>query len=163
MSVADAAEKIVSMDDALARVRKAREQGLRISFTNGCFDLLHAGHELSLSQARKAGEFLVVGVNSDASVKAIKGPGRPIVSEVERARALATLDCVDCVVVFDDADPMLLIQALEPNVLVKGGDYDPSRVVGADFVLSRHGEVRITSHLPGVSTTALIQGMKGKS
>jgi D-beta-D-heptose 7-phosphate kinase/D-beta-D-heptose 1-phosphate adenosyltransferase len=148
--------KLLDWPTARRRLSEARRQGKRIVFTNGCFDLLHAGHLHCLEAARRSGDLLVVGLNSDASVKLNKGDARPIITETHRAALLAGLACVDLVVFFDEPTPEELIRALEPNVLVKGGDYDPATMAGADFVRSRGGEVRVIPLLEGLSTTAIL-------
>jgi D-beta-D-heptose 7-phosphate kinase/D-beta-D-heptose 1-phosphate adenosyltransferase len=130
--------------------------GERVVFTNGCFDLLHVGHITVLEQARRFGDRLIVAINSDVSVSALKGPGRPIVGENERARVLAALAAVDAVVVFDDPTPLELILATQPEVIVKGGDYDVDAVVGASEVQSWGGQVKIVPIVEGFSTTRLI-------
>ena len=127
-----------------------------IVFTNGVFDLLHAGHVDVLCAARRAGDALVVGVNSDASVQRLKGPGRPVRNGGERAYLVAALECVDVVVVFDEDTPLELITALQPDIIVKGGDYAPDSVVGADVVRARGGRVVIVPLTPGHSTTSTI-------
>jgi D-beta-D-heptose 7-phosphate kinase/D-beta-D-heptose 1-phosphate adenosyltransferase len=133
----------------------------RIVFTNGCFDLLHPGHIRLLSEARKQGDLLVVGLNSDASVRRLKGPGRPILSERDRAQVLGGLDAVDFVVLFDEETPEKLITAVRPDVLVKGGDYTEATVVGAPLVRSWGGTVVLIPLVPGSSTTSLVSKMKG--
>lgn len=125
-------------------------------FTNGVFDLLHPGHVDVLVAARRSGDLLVVGVNSDASVRRLKGPSRPVRNETERALILAALECVDAVVVFDEDTPLELVRAIEPDVIVKGGDYNPDTVVGADVVRARGGRVVIVPLTPGHSTTSTI-------
>ncbi|HEX3928346.1 MAG TPA: D-glycero-beta-D-manno-heptose 1-phosphate adenylyltransferase [Gemmatimonadales bacterium] len=155
------AEHIRSLDEAL--VWRANAVG-PVVFTNGVFDLLHAGHIHVLEQARALGAVLIVGLNSDASVRRLgKGADRPIVAEADRARILAALACVDCVVLFDAATPLTLIEALTPDVLVKGGDYTPASVVGADVVTARGGRVEIVPLLPHLSTTALVERLRGSS
>ena len=141
--------------------RAARE---RIVFTNGVFDLLHRGHVEYLEEARALGDHLVVGVNSDASVRRIKGPERPLVPAAERAELLAALACVDLAIVFEDDTPERLIRQVEPDVLVKGGDWTPDRIVGREFVESRGGRVLNVPLRGGLSTTALIERIvAGKS
>jgi D-beta-D-heptose 7-phosphate kinase/D-beta-D-heptose 1-phosphate adenosyltransferase len=130
---------------------------LRIAFTNGCFDLLHPGHVALLNQARKAGDRLVVGLNSDLSVRRLKGPGRPVQGEVARATLLASLKAVDAVVIFEEDTPLELIRALQPDVLLKGADYTVDAVVGADLVLQRGGKVVLVELVPAHSTTGTIQ------
>ncbi len=131
-------------------------------FTNGVFDLVHRGHVDLLFAARALGDALVVGVNSDASVKRLKGPGRPIRDERERAYVLAALACVDAVVVFDQDTPLELIALLEPDVLVKGGDYTEATIVGAPIVRARGGEVLVVPLTPGHSTTATIARLRDR-
>lgn len=132
-------------------------------FTNGVFDLLHSGHIDVLLAARREGDALVVGLNSDASARRIKGPTRPVRAEHERAYVLAALSMVDAVVVFEQDTPLDLIRALEPDVLVKGGDYTESTVVGAPDVRGRGGDVVIVPLTPGHSTTAIVEKLRGSS
>lgn len=129
----------------------------RIVFTNGCFDLLHLGHVTYLEEASKLGDVLIVGVNSDDSIRRLKGPARPLQPQEARTRILAALEFVEGVVVFEEDTPLRLIEKIAPDVLVKGGDYTIDRVVGADFVRSRGGEVVILPFVEGYSTTGLIQ------
>jgi D-beta-D-heptose 7-phosphate kinase/D-beta-D-heptose 1-phosphate adenosyltransferase len=152
--------KVVDWDTAVARARDHRRGARRVVFTNGCFDLLHAGHLHCLEQARRLGDVLVVGLNSDASVKMLKGPERPVIGEAQRAALLAGLACVDLVVLFDELTPESLIRDLEPDVLVKGGDYDPATIVGADLVRARGGRVVAVPVVKGLSTTAILQRTK---
>lgn len=137
-------------------VHLMRRQTHRIVFTNGCFDLLHAGHVSTLTQARRLGDLLVVGLNSDSSIRRIKGPHRPVQPERHRAVVLAALSCVDYVALFHEDTPDELIRALGPDVLVKGGDYDENAIVGAEFVRSCGGNVATIPFVPGLSTTELI-------
>jgi D-beta-D-heptose 7-phosphate kinase / D-beta-D-heptose 1-phosphate adenosyltransferase len=141
---------------ALDLVGRWRRQGLRIGFTNGCFDLLHPGHVSLLGQAKAACDRLVVGLNSDESAVRLKGPTRPVQREAARSRVLASLAAVDLIVVFDEDTPIELIRAIRPNVLVKGADYRLDEVVGADFVKRSGGNVLLADLLPGYSTTATI-------
>ena len=142
---------------ALASLRReTREKGLKIVFTNGCFDILHLGHVRYLSRARGLGDVLVVGLNSDDSVRTLKGQGRPVVPQADRAGILCALSFVDYVCVFDEEIPDALIRHVEPDVLVKGGDYKPDEIVGADFVRGRGGEVVVIDALEGRSTQTLI-------
>ncbi len=134
-----------------------RSRGERIVFTNGCFDILHAGHVRYLSAAKSLGQVLVVGLNSDASVRGIKGGGRPVNSQEDRAEVLGALACVDYITLFDEADPLNLIREAAPDVLVKGADWEESRIVGADWVKSRGGSVVRIPLVEGVSTTRLIE------
>lgn len=150
-------EKIVADPGELdERVRRWRRQGLRIGFTNGCFDLLHPGHVHVLTRARAACDRLIVGLNSDASVRRLKGAGRPIQDEHARAQVLAALEAVDLVTLFDEDTPLELITRLRPHVLVKGGDYARGDIVGGDVVEADGGEVIIVETLAGHGTTALI-------
>jgi len=143
----------------LLATRRARHK--RIVFTNGCFDLLHIGHTRYLQAARELGDVLVVGVNTDASVRAQnKGAGRPLVPEAQRAEVLAALACVDYVVLFDEPDPGRLIAELQPDVLVKGGDWAPDQIIGREVVEAGGGTVRTIPLVPGVSTTALVERIK---
>jgi D-beta-D-heptose 7-phosphate kinase/D-beta-D-heptose 1-phosphate adenosyltransferase len=139
---------------------RARRDG-RIVFTNGVFDLLHPGHVDVLLGARRMGDALVVGLNSDASVRRLKGPERPVRSESERAYVLAAFEMVDAVVIFEEDTPLELILALRPDVLVKGGDYDESTIVGAPNVRGWGGDVRVVPIRPGQSTTNIIQALRG--
>lgn len=145
----------------LQRVARWRDHGLRIAFTNGCFDLLHPGHVSLLEQARKAADRLVVALNSDLSVRQLKGINRPIQSELARATVLASLKAVDAVVIFDELTPLSLIEALEPDVLVKGADYKLKDVVGADFVVARGGTVLLADIVPAHSTTSTVNRITG--
>lgn len=142
---------------------RARQPG-RVVFTNGVFDLLHPGHVELLEAARCEGDLLIVGMNTDASARRLdKGPGRPVSNERARARVLAGLAAVDCVVLFDEDTPLELIRALEPDVLVKGADYSRDRIVGADWVEARGGRVVRVPVVPGFSTTALVERLRAPS
>jgi D-beta-D-heptose 7-phosphate kinase/D-beta-D-heptose 1-phosphate adenosyltransferase len=154
----DPATKIRDLDGA--RGWRASQAG-RVVFTNGVFDLLHPGHIDVLLAARKCGDALVVGMNSDASVRRLKGPERPIRNEAERAYVLAALEMVDCVVLFEDDTPIGLVNALRPDVLVKGGDYSEATIVGAPEVRSWGGNVRVIPLTPGQSTTNIVQALRG--
>jgi D-beta-D-heptose 7-phosphate kinase/D-beta-D-heptose 1-phosphate adenosyltransferase len=156
-----ALRKVVTREEAVEQVERWRRRGWRIGFTNGCFDLLHPGHVHLLEQARSWCDRLVVGVNSDASVKRLKGAARPIQGEAARAAVLASLATVDCVAVFEDDTPIELIRLLKPDVLVKGADYTVAQVVGGDIVQGYGGEVRLAQLLPGNSTTATVARIKG--
>lgn len=151
-----AGEKVLNPDQLRMRVSVWRSAAEKIVFTNGCFDLLHIGHVTLLEQARREGDRLIVAINSDESVKRLKGPGRPVAGENERARILAAMSAVDAVVIFNDLTPLALIEALRPDVIVKGGDYDLSTVVGAKEVHSWGGRVKIVPTVEGYSTTNLI-------
>ena len=141
-------------------IRWRTEQSGTVVFTNGVFDLIHAGHVDLLTAARALGDRLIVALNSDASVKRLKGPARPVRSEAERAYVVAALEAVDAVTVFEQDTPLELVQALEPNVIVKGGDYSPDTVVGAREVRDRGGEVVIIPLTPGQSTTSIIEKLR---
>ncbi|MCO6479511.1 MAG: D-glycero-beta-D-manno-heptose 1-phosphate adenylyltransferase [Phaeodactylibacter sp.] len=147
--------KIQGREQALRTVEGWKAQGLRVVFTNGCFDLLHYGHIHYLAQARSLGHRLVIGLNSDASVRRLKGPNRPINDQASRQLMLAALEAVDLVVTFEEDTPFELITLLLPNVLVKGGDYRPADIVGADVVMAQGGEVKALPYIEGYSTTAI--------
>jgi D-beta-D-heptose 7-phosphate kinase/D-beta-D-heptose 1-phosphate adenosyltransferase len=149
-------EKVLSSGQVVERAAAWRSGGQRIVFTNGCFDILHVGHIRLLEEARHRGDRLIVGLNSDSSVRELKGPLRPIVGERERAQVLAALSAVDAVVVFSESTPLRLIEALRPDVLVKGGDYTEQNVVGAREVRSWGGRLELIPLLEGISTTRLI-------
>ncbi len=150
----------MSRVEAARVVRRAQRRGERVVFTNGCFDLLHVGHVRSLEQARGLGQRLVVGVNSDASVRRIKGPSRPIVRARERSEVLAALSCVDWVVIFGEDTPLRLIRALRPDVLAKGGDWSLDAIVGREDVLGWGGSVRRLREVPGARSSALVSRIR---
>ena len=133
---------------------------LRFVFTNGCFDLLHVGHVRYLQEARALGDRLVVALNTDRSVRILKGPERPVQHEQDRAEIMAALGCVDYVTLFDDETPLKVIELVEPDILVKGGDWPVDKIVGAPFVLGRGGEVRSLQFQPGRSTSSIIDKIK---
>lgn len=147
--------KIHSWDSLKTQVKSWREQGLKIVFTNGCFDLLHRGHIHYLQEAADLGNKLVVAVNSSSSVQKLKGEHRPLQDEDSRCEILAALACVDAVVVFNEDTPLQILKTLLPDVLVKGGDYNINTIVGADLILENGGEVAVLSFLPGYSTSAI--------
>jgi D-beta-D-heptose 7-phosphate kinase/D-beta-D-heptose 1-phosphate adenosyltransferase len=156
--------KVMTRDQLVPLLQAARTQGKRIVFTNGCFDLMHVGHTRYLQAAKDLGDLLVVAVNSDASVRSLdKAPDRPIVSDAQRAEVVAALGCVDYVILFNEPDPQILIAALQPDVLVKGGDWAVERIVGREIVEARGGVVRTIPLVPGVSTTSLIQRIRSTS
>lgn len=136
--------------------------GKKTAFTNGCFDILHEGHLFSLSQAAKEADFLIVGVNADASVKKLKGNTRPVNNETSRAKLLAALEMVDAVIIFEEDTPLELIKQIMPDVLVKGGDYKPEEIAGAREVIAAGGRVVINPLVQGFSTTSIIEKMKEK-
>jgi D-beta-D-heptose 7-phosphate kinase/D-beta-D-heptose 1-phosphate adenosyltransferase len=152
-------EKILARDDFLTRFRRPRTE--RLAFTNGCFDLLHRGHVEYLHQARKLGDLLVVGLNTDGSVERLKGPGRPVVPQADRALVLAGLESVDAVTLFHEDTPLALIEALLPDVLVKGGDYEATEIVGREAVEAAGGDVVVVPQVPGRSTSTIL-GSLGK-
>ena len=149
--------KIIAKAELTMRLGQWRDQGLRIVFTNGCFDILHRGHVEYLSKASDKGDVLVVGLNTDASVKRLKGEGRPVNDQEARALILASLDCVDAVVLFDEDTPYELIKAVRPDVLVKGADYKPEEIVGYDIVTSYGGKVETVPLVEGYSTTGILE------
>ena len=157
-----AQDKILSLDAMVEQVARWRAMGLSVGFTNGCFDLLHPGHISLLSQARAVCDRLIVGLNTDASVRKLKGEGRPVNSEMARAVVLTALATVDAVVLFDEDTPLKLIEAIKPDVLVKGADYKIEAVVGADVVASYGGRVVLAELVAGQSTTGIIQRMDDK-
>jgi D-beta-D-heptose 7-phosphate kinase/D-beta-D-heptose 1-phosphate adenosyltransferase len=151
---------ILNLHQAILQFGPAKRNGRRVVFTNGCFDLLHPGHVETLQKARSLGDALVVGVNSDRSVRAMKGAGRPIMPEVERAEILAALECVDGVVIFDEPTPREIIAALLPDVLVKGGDWASDQIVGRDEVEAAGGRVITIPTVTGYSTTAILEKIR---
>jgi len=153
-------KKIKDLSDLKKDIETLKAQGKRIVFTNGCFDLLHPGHARYLYAARQLGDYLVVAVNTDRSVKIIKGASRPVQSQDERMELLAALSFVDAVVLFDEDNPLNLIEHLVPDVLVKGGDWTEDRIVGADVVRKAGGTVKSLPFVTGYSTTALIEKIK---
>lgn len=158
-----AVTKVKSLRAVARAVRRAQAAGRRVVFTNGCFDLLHRGHIRYLEQARSLGDLLVVAVNSDASVRQLKGAGRPVVPADQRAEVLAALAAVDLVLIFDERDPGRVIRTVRPNVLVKGGDWPVDQIVGAEFVRSTGGRVRSLPYVEGASSTALIRRLASAS
>jgi rfaE bifunctional protein nucleotidyltransferase chain/domain len=154
-------DKIMTAAQLVPVLEQARTQKKRIVFTNGCFDLMHIGHTRYLQQAKALGDLLLVGVNSDASVRSLnKGVDRPIVPQAQRAEVLAALGCVDYVVIFSEPDPGSLIAALRPDVLVKGGDWALDKIVGRETVEAHGGIVTTIPLVPGMSTTSLLQRIR---
>jgi rfaE bifunctional protein nucleotidyltransferase chain/domain len=151
---------ILTLEEVILRFGLEKRNGRRIVFTNGCFDLLHPGHIGSLEQARALGDALIVGLNSDASVRQLKGPGRPVLPERERAEILAALECVDAVVIFDELTPRKVIARLLPDVLVKGGDWPGDQIVGREEVEAAGGRVVSIPVVPGYSTTAILRTIR---
>ena len=162
--------KIVSIVEASEIVGSWKEEGLKVVFTNGCFDILHLGHVDYLEKAAQQGDVMVLALNSDDSVKRLKGPERPINNEYARARILASLEFVDLVVVFDEDTPLEIIKTIQPSILVKGDDYDALEtsasqkkyIVGSDIVKNAGGEVKTISLVDGYSTTSIIERMKNR-
>ena len=149
--------KIVTWEELKKVVELQRKKGKTIVFTNGCFDILHVGHVRYLQEARKMGDLLILGLNSDASVRAIKGGERPLVPQAERAEVIASLTTVDYVTLFDETTPLRLIEFLQPDCLVKGGDWKEASVVGRDLVRSWGGRVVIVPLTEGASTTNIVE------
>ncbi len=153
--------KVTTREELASLLAERRRQQQRVVFTNGCFDLMHIGHIRYLQAARNLGDVLVVGVNSDSSVRTLdKGTDRPIVPDAQRAEVLAALACVDYVVIFPEPDPGTLIATLQPDILVKGGDWPVDRIVGRETVEARGGRVQTIPLVPGVSTTTLVQRIR---
>ena len=149
-------DKVKSLDELKAITTAARTNAKIIVFTNGCFDLIHRGHIYLLRTAKALGDVLVVAINSDLSVRAIKGPTRPIMSEMDRLELIASMEMVDYVLTFDEPNPYKVISILRPHILVKGGDWSPEEVVGRDLVQSTGGKVVLVPYLKGFSTTEII-------
>jgi rfaE bifunctional protein nucleotidyltransferase chain/domain len=150
-------DKIKTVQELRPLLAILRAAGKKIVFTNGCFDILHTGHTRYLEKSRSFGDVLVVAVNSDASVRVIKGEKRPINSEAERMETLAALECVDFVTLFSEPDPYLIISELQPDVLVKGGDWPVEKIIGRDVVETRGGKVVNVPYIEGASTTGIIE------
>ena len=159
-SALEQGSKVGSLEQVLDRVRQWRERGERIVFTNGCFDLLHVGHVTYLERARRHGQRLVIGLNTDRSVRALKGAQRPLINQADRARVLAALAAVDAVVLFDDDTPIELIRQIQPDVLAKGADYREDEVVGAAEVKAWGGQVVLVPLVDGRSTSGIIERMQ---
>ena len=152
--------RILSLHEAILRFGREKRNGRRVVFANGCFDLLHPGHVETLEKARALGDVLIVGVNSDRSVREMKGSGRPIVPEQERAEVLAALQCVDAVVIFDEPTPRGIITALLPDVLVKGGDWASDQIIGREEVEAAGGQVVSVPVVAGHSTSAMVEKIR---
>ncbi len=151
---------ILTLEEAARFVEQLRARGRTVAFTNGVFDVLHPGHVRYLAEARRQGDVLIVGVNSDRSVRAIKGCERPVFPEAERAEVLAALACVDAVCIFDDETPHAIIARLQPDILVKGADWPADEIVGRDVVEARGGRVVRVAVSPGYSTTKILERIK---
>ena len=154
------AGKLKTLEELVAIRHDLGRQGKQVVFTNGCFDLLHRGHVRFLGQAKSLGDVLIVAVNNDSSVRTLKGPDRPVMSHAERAELLAALAAVDYVLIFEDVDPEKLIRALEPDLLVKGGDWPVDQVVGRQIVESRGGRVCTLPYVEGASSSQLLQRIR---
>ncbi len=153
--------KLTRLDKLTEIAKRFKKEGKKIIFTNGCFDLLHLGHVRYLKEAKRLGDILIVGLNSDNSVRSLKGKDRPLVREKDRAEILSALEAVDYIVIFNESTPKNLIDNIIPDVLVKGGDWEKEEVVGRDTVEAQGGEVIIIPEVKGYSTTTLIEGIKG--
>jgi rfaE bifunctional protein nucleotidyltransferase chain/domain len=153
--------KILSLEQLVKKSQQWKAAGKKIAFTNGCFDILHAGHIYFLSQSAKEADYLIVGVNADSSVKKLKGKNRPVNNEQSRALVLAALQMVDAVIIFQEETPLDLIKTLLPDVLVKGGDYTIDEIAGAKEVIAAGGKIVLNPLLEGFSTTALIKKATG--
>jgi len=154
---------VVTLDELILRFGREKRNGKRVVFTNGCFDVLHPGHIHSLEAARALGDCLIVGLNGDESVRALKGPDRPVLPAEERAEILASLESVDAVVVFEDLTPQKVIAALLPDVLVKGGDWPGNQIVGREEVEAAGGRVVLVDAVPGYSTTQILKRIRGSA
>lgn len=151
---------VLTLEQTIVRFGREKRNGKRVVFTNGCFDLLHPGHIRSLEAARALGDHLVVGLNSDESVRALKGPSRPVIPAEERAEILASLECVDAVLIFDELTPQRVIAALLPDILVKGGDWPGNQIVGREEVEAAGGKVVLIEMVPGYSTTEILKKIR---
>ena len=156
----NSADKITDLEAALMKVAGWKAAGEKIVFTNGCFDILHLGHVDYLEKARQLGDRLVLGLNTDASIQRLKGEDRPIVPEYARARVMAALWFVDAVIPFGDDTPIRLIEAVKPDILVKGDDYTFANIIGADFVIANGGQVQTVPLVKGYSTTQIVTKIK---
>ena len=154
-------KKVATLSGLLPVLARHRKTGKKIVFTNGCFDVLHLGHTRYLQKARAMGDLLVIGMNTDASVKELKGPGRPVNHEKNRAEVLSALACVDFVVLFSEPTPQDLIRAIKPDLLVKGGDWKVKDIAGAPFVASYGGKVKTIPFVKGFSTTGILKKIAG--
>lgn len=152
---------VLTLDELILQFGREKRNGKRVVFTNGCFDVLHPGHIRSLEAARGLGDCLIVGLNGDESVRALKGPGRPVIPADERAEILASLECVDAVVVFEDLTPQKVIASLLPDVLVKGADWPGNQIVGREQVEGAGGKVVLVEVFQGYSTTEILKRIRG--
>jgi len=149
--------KIISLSSLKRTIKRLKHNGKRIVFTNGCFDILHYGHIKYLQDAKAKGDYLVVAVNSDSSIKKIKANNRPVVRQADRLKVVAALGCVDFVVLFNEDNPLKVIKALKPDILIKGSDWSKKRIIGSDFVESYGGKVQTINLVKGRSTSAIIE------
>lgn len=152
--------KILDKERLLVKLTDWKKENKKIVFTNGCFDLIHLGHIEVIARSADLGDILIIGVNTDNSIKRLKGPNRPIVEEISRAKQLAALEFVDAVVFFDEDTPIDLIKVINPNVITKGGDYNTDQVIGNDIVIQNDGEVVIIPLTQGYSTTSILEKIK---
>ena len=155
--------KIISLEEIGSRVRSWRKESRKLVFTNGCFDILHSGHVRYLQTAAGFGDILLLGLNSDSSVRKLKGPRRPITTQADRAYLLSAVEAIDFIVIFDEETPARLIQSVNPDVLVKGGDYLPEDVVGYDTVTENGGFVKIVPYVEGKSTSGIVNSILEQS
>ena len=151
---------VLTLEEIILRFGREKRNGKRVVFTNGCFDLLHAGHIACLETARALGDLLIVGLNSDEGVRKLKGPGRPVIPADERAEILASLECVDAVLIFDEPTPQRVIAALLPDVLVKGGDWPGNQIVGREEVEAAGGKVVRVEMVEGYSTSEILKKIR---
>ena len=152
--------KLKGTDEITAIAAEARKNGKTVVFTNGCFDILHRGHVHLLREAKAAGDILIVGINSDKSVRSLKGNSRPVLPEIDRVELINAMEMVDYVVIFDEPDPYKLIMAIKPAVLAKGGDWSEDKIVGADIVAQGGGRVAVIPYLKGFSTSEIIERIR---
>lgn len=152
---------VLTLEQTIVRFGREKRNGKRVVFTNGCFDLLHPGHIRTLEAARSLGDVLIVGMNGDESVRTLKGPGRPVIPAEERAEILASLECVDAVLIFDDLTPQKVIASLLPDILVKGGDWPDNQIVGRGEVEAAGGKVVLVDVVPSYSTTDILKKIRG--
>jgi rfaE bifunctional protein nucleotidyltransferase chain/domain len=153
---------VLTLEEMIVRFAPEKRNGKCVVFTNGCFELLHPGHLHSLEAARNLGDLLIVGINSDESVRTLKGPSRPLVPEQERAEILASLECVDGVLIFDELTPQKVIAALLPDILVKGNDWPGNQIVGREEVEAAGGKVVLIDNVPGYSTSGILQKIRAQ-
>ena len=151
---------VLTLEETIVRFGREKRNGKKIVFTNGCFDVLHPGHIRSLEKARSLGDALIVGINSDESVRTLKGKGRPVIPEQERAEILVNLECVDAVLIFDEFTPQRVVAELLPDVLVKGGDWPGNQIVGREEVEAAGGKIVLVDVVPGYSTTEILKKIR---